>query len=122
MKARREATLLTMALIAYRKEHGKLPRRLDQLIGEYFIALPLDPWSGREFGYRPDGFSTRVKFSNHTTELGQPMLWSSDQFGAKLINIGGISGRGHPWFRVVPREGLENTSAHGYGRAFPIPD
>jgi hypothetical protein len=121
MKTRREATLLTLALIAYRKEHGELPRRLDQLIGEYFIALPLDPWSGRGFGYRPDGFPTRVQFSNHMTELGQPMLWSSDQFGAKIINIGVISGRGQPWFEAVRRQGLVETENRS-GWAFPIPE
>jgi hypothetical protein len=84
-KTRREATLLTLGLIAYRKEHGELPERLDQLVGEYFDELPLDPWSGREFGYEPKGFPTQVAFSNHVAEPGQPLLWSSSLSGAKVI-------------------------------------
>jgi len=123
-KTKREATLLTLALVAYRKEHGELPQRLDQLVGEYFDELPLDVWSGREFGYRPEGFPTPVQFSNHTAEPGQPLLWSANLFGAKVIQIGQTE-NGLSRYRVVRREGLDHREYHResrFGRAFPIPE
>ncbi len=54
-EAQRRATLLTLALQAYRLEHGQLPESIEAIEGEFFDELPRDPYSGRDFVYFPDG-------------------------------------------------------------------
>src|SRR5688500_19497601 len=56
----------------------------DQIVSNDFPELPLDPNTGREFGYRPDGFPTPVKFGtprDFETKLGQPLFWSAGEIG-----------------------------------------
>ena len=126
-KTRREAILLTLGLIAYRKEHGELPERLDQLVGEYFDELPLDLWSGREFGYRPDGFPSAVRFPREEIQAGQPLLWSTGSRNAKIMRVGHTE-EGKPLYAVVPPEGWGSLKIGDYrldwgmGIAFPIPE
>jgi hypothetical protein len=54
-EARRRGTLLVLALQAYRLEHGELPKSLSDLVGPQLDRLPLDPYSGEEFRYFPNG-------------------------------------------------------------------
>jgi hypothetical protein len=51
----KRATLVVLALAAYRLEHGQLPATLSDLVSQYLPKLPLDPYSGREFYYFPEG-------------------------------------------------------------------
>ncbi len=51
----KRATMIRLALEAYRLDHGQLPDSLDQLVGAYFDELPTDPYSCREFVYFPSG-------------------------------------------------------------------
>lgn len=44
---------LQMALAAWRRRHGKLPKSLDELIGTYLDAMPIDPYTGKPFWYFP---------------------------------------------------------------------
>jgi hypothetical protein len=46
----RRATLLVLAIQAWRLDHGSLPKSLDQLKGKYLARLPVDPVTGGEFG------------------------------------------------------------------------
>ncbi|MBN2215806.1 MAG: hypothetical protein JW719_00380, partial [Pirellulales bacterium] len=46
---------LQMALAAWRRRHGKLPKSLDELIGTYLDAMPIDPYTGKPFWYFPEG-------------------------------------------------------------------
>jgi len=72
----RRATLLTIALEAWKVEHGGLPDRLEQLVGTYLAELPQDPWNGSNFGYRPEGFPNDVHFYGQTVDADEPLLWS----------------------------------------------
>lgn len=54
-ESNRRATIITLALEAYRLEKGKVPESLDQLVGTEFDTLPLDPYSGHKFLYFPQG-------------------------------------------------------------------
>jgi hypothetical protein len=80
------ATLILLALEAWRAEHGQLPEKLDELVGSELDALPLDPLCARPFLYYPHGFadlptngwsqspSAGVFYKPPTN---QPFLWSA---------------------------------------------
>ena len=57
---RRRATLLLLALEAYRLEQGKLPAKLSELVAAYLPGVPLDPYSGDDFLYFPEGVPPAV--------------------------------------------------------------
>jgi hypothetical protein len=52
METRRRAATLLLALEAWKAQHGRFPDTLDELAGTYLNRLPLDPYSGKPFGYR----------------------------------------------------------------------
>jgi hypothetical protein len=73
-EARRRAAMLLLAIEAHRLEHGELPQSLAELVGPYFDALPLDPYSGQEFRY----FSAGLPFPESTleaAELSEDRYW-----------------------------------------------
>ncbi|MBI3466214.1 MAG: hypothetical protein HY000_24635 [Planctomycetes bacterium] len=85
---RRRALRLVLALNGFRVEHGELPEKLADLRGAYFDILPLDPRSGKQFGYRRDGFSMPVLFERpyqYLNKPGQPILWSDGRGGVELF-------------------------------------
>ncbi len=51
----RRATMIILALEAYRLEHGTLPQTLAELKGTYFDKVPLDPYAALPFVYFRDG-------------------------------------------------------------------
>jgi hypothetical protein len=55
------ATVIVMALNAWKAEHGELPDRLEQLVGSELDRLPLDPLFALPFQYYPRGTPTDEK-------------------------------------------------------------
>jgi len=53
-------TRIHMALRCYQLEHGKLPEKLDELAPGYLKAIPVDPFTGKAFGYEPGGARPRL--------------------------------------------------------------
>ncbi|HUU86100.1 MAG TPA: hypothetical protein VM243_21595 [Phycisphaerae bacterium] len=49
------ATIVTVALSAYRHDHGEYPASLDELVDEYLDRMPLDPYVDEPLHYRRDG-------------------------------------------------------------------
>ncbi len=49
-----------LALIAFRLDHGKYPSTLAELVPDELTALPVDPFTGRGFEYRPNGLKYPV--------------------------------------------------------------
>ena len=49
------ATLIVLALEAWKAEHGQLPGTLDELAGAGLEQVPLDPLYGQPFLYYPTG-------------------------------------------------------------------
>jgi ABC-type transport system involved in multi-copper enzyme maturation permease subunit len=85
---RRRATLLQLSLIGYRLEHGKLPATLSELTDKYLPVVPLDPYSGRDFLYFPEGVPKALtevdaadlaEAQRRSSEMipGQPGIWST---------------------------------------------
>ena len=61
---RRRATIIILALEAYRLDNGKLPESLDELVGDYLDRLPLDPITGTDFHYQhPYGSFLRAELT-----------------------------------------------------------
>lgn len=51
MVARRRATLVGAGLAAFRREHGAYPESLSELVGDYLVAVPRDPFDGEPIRY-----------------------------------------------------------------------
>ena len=85
-ETRRRALMISLALAAFRMEHGQLPANLDALRPNYLPEVPLDPWIGREFGYRPDGVAGNTSWHENSVILppDQPFLTSAGPFNANL--------------------------------------
>jgi hypothetical protein len=53
-------TQLYLALRSYELAHGSLPADLNHLAPECLKTIPLDPFSGKDFGYEPTGPKPRI--------------------------------------------------------------
>lgn len=123
----RRGTLLLMALVAQRRVREKLPEKLQELVDTYFDALPLDPWNGQEFGYRPTGF-TRLgdeldwglrPMRKHVAEK-HPVLWSTGAGGLYFKDE--KPGHGSPSKVLEASLGPSGGwPSDFYGLFFPIP-
>jgi hypothetical protein len=113
----RRATLLVLAIEAWKLDHGSLPNSLDQLKGKYLEQLPIDPLNGGEFGYQPKGLSVAMKFQinngeGRAIEPGQPFIglpWKVTY--RNLQEYGGVD----------VNDGPPPVIKGGWGWVFPIP-
>lgn len=79
-------TLLVMGVCAYRLEEGKLPERLDDLIGRSFGELPRDPQTLEEFRYEPRGLPSGVTLSGlRGMPAGTAFVYRGEGFYATTI-------------------------------------
>ncbi len=84
-ETRRRATLVLLALEAWKAEHGELPESLDPLVGTYLEELPIDPYRDEPFEYVPQGLPLAIEPSTYHYQAvfyvaiptNQPFLWSS---------------------------------------------
>ncbi|MHC4401719.1 MAG: hypothetical protein ACYTG0_18770 [Planctomycetota bacterium] len=60
LEARRRAARVQLALAGWQIEHGRLPEKLDELVGPYLNQMPLDPFTGKPFRYFPEGTGVDV--------------------------------------------------------------
>jgi hypothetical protein len=95
-EAQRRATLIVLAIEAYRVDHGELPKSLDELAPDYFAKVPLDPYSGLDFRYFPEGipaprdaaekhaFDRSIGFGSDAPgfafEFNHPVIWSTGPY------------------------------------------
>jgi len=85
------ATQIMIALRCYSLEHGDLPDTLDELVPDYFDAVPVDDFDGKPMRYSKE---RRVVYA----------------VGSDLIDNGGIAERGK-----------EGVIADGYDVVYRIP-
>lgn len=108
--ARRSMSLLNMALIGWALEHeNQLPDTLHQLVDAgYFSLLPLDPWSGREFAYFPNGFHEPEYVLPHDREMRipggwrPPLLFSAGRGNSRMVQHGRNRGAHEQFVAVLP--------------------
>jgi hypothetical protein len=102
-EAERRATIIVLAVEAYRLDHGALPHSLDELAPDYLPKVPLDPYSGFAFNYYPKGISPpRDSAEKHSLdraagydgddagfplEFNRPGIWSTGQRLTPLTEI-----------------------------------
>jgi hypothetical protein len=79
------ATLLDLALLLYRQEHGQYPPNFESLVPTYFKQLPRDPFSGEMFHYYSQGLPKLLEYRwwseghgerSTTVEPNTPVFWS----------------------------------------------
>jgi hypothetical protein len=72
--------MVALALYGYKLEHGAFPERLDPLVGPWLKQMPVDPFTGQDFGYRPDGFPHLIEIDGDPPiqlPAATPLLWSA---------------------------------------------
>lgn len=80
----RRALVLELALLAWKKEHGRLPDRLDQLPIRPGLVLR-DPYSLEEFGYRPNGLTQGEIRNREAAIAGEPVFWSIGMYDQRTF-------------------------------------
>lgn len=100
------ATVIIMALNAWKAEHGKLPDRLDELVGSQLDRLPLDPLFAQPFQYFPRGTPEHGELRTNL-EPGPPAETSRVVYGDPAGRRQ-LTGR-EPviWSALSPREGQQ---------------
>ncbi len=91
--ARSEATLtliqVEVALRRYNAAHGRYPARLGELKPDYLAEVPVDPFGGKELGYRVlNGGSEFVFYSigpNLRDDRGKAFKWSGESTPGDLL-------------------------------------
>ncbi len=77
----RRATQLTLALLAWKWEHGSFPDSLDQLVGVYIDHVPIDPLDGKPFQFFARGLDETIQWQSY----GWPQLTFQLPAGAPLL-------------------------------------
>ncbi len=78
-------SLIALALADFKREHHKLPGSLASLVPAYFPHLPIDPWTGGDFIYKPEGLPQEISLSEGKLELRPPFLASAGLFDNQLV-------------------------------------
>ncbi|HEX4143330.1 MAG TPA: hypothetical protein VHY91_07250 [Pirellulales bacterium] len=71
------ATLIILAVEAWKLAHGHLPAHLDDVLGGELHDLPVEPTSGEPFGYFPDGFPAVPNRWPDKPAIPKAFLWST---------------------------------------------
>jgi hypothetical protein len=121
--AQYQATRICLALSAWRIEHGELPDSLQELVGEYFDVLPVDPYSGKDFVYFPIGVTQGVSVNHPAATVipdDAPFLWGRgpDLIDRKANIYAGEQIHTHFGRPVGPPEATPETRQLGW--AIPI--
>jgi hypothetical protein len=88
---------LAWAATDYQREHHKLPAALSELVPTYFAALPIDPWTGRNFLYEPKGVPDRLRATGGEIEKNQPFVASAGRLDCRIV----VNPRWDPDFEPV---------------------
>ena len=71
--------------MAYRLDHGEYPDSLAALVPDYLPFVPIDPYSGEPFEYRPNGLDLELRdYDLITVPAHTPLLWSVGARQARL--------------------------------------
>lgn len=74
--ATRDAALIALATEAYRRRHGSMPQRLEDLVPGFLPTLPPDPWADAPLRARfsENGVTVYSVAGNGADDLGRPEL------------------------------------------------
>jgi hypothetical protein len=112
---------LVWAACDYRRVHQKLPATLSELDPTYFSWVPIDPWTGRNFLWEPNGLPARLDFQTVHLEVNQPFIASGGALGCR-IEVNSIRAGAIEPVRVIARSGRDmNRHAQPQPLDFPAP-
>lgn len=80
------ALLVELALIAYKLDHGTYPETLAELTPTYLPHGVVDPYSGKPFGYEPQGLEYELK-GDVELPAHTPFLWSVGIGNMNLVKV-----------------------------------
>ncbi|MDA0832280.1 MAG: ABC transporter permease [Planctomycetota bacterium] len=122
---------LRLELLALRQEQGKLPEQLTATLPTLKPIDLIDPWSGNEFGYYPNGIPQSFRCHNDEyVEAATPFLWSVTREDRALIAEKGdqslqfiaVSGKNDYRYRMYLNENPETSPLYRHDGMFPIPE
>jgi hypothetical protein len=112
---------LVWAACDYRRVHQKLPATLSDLDPTYFSWVPIDPWTGRNFLWEPNGLPARLDFQTVHLEVNQPFIASGGALGCR-IEVNSIRAGAIEPARVIARSGRDmNRHMQPQPLDFPAP-
>ncbi len=111
--------LIALAIAAETRGHQKLRESLRALVPTYFQRLPVDPWTGGEFLYEPQGFPVEIDLSRGNLAPGTPFLASAGMLDSRLVRLTHPADQ-TPYVEIVTRLGPPDKSR--YRGAYPIFD
>jgi hypothetical protein len=79
--------LLALAIADFKREHRQRPASLQELVPLYFPQLPIDPWTGRNFHYEPQGVPVGIDFEPETLAAETPFLASAGLVDNRIIRM-----------------------------------
>jgi hypothetical protein len=82
--ARARLHFLVWAALDYRRQQERLPTELAQLVPTYFDWLPVDPWTGKDFLYEPQGVPDRLVASGFAVQKNEPFVASAGVEGCRI--------------------------------------
>lgn len=84
----RRATLLHLALAMYRRDHDTYPKTLAELVPDYLVREPLDPYTNQSFQYHPAGLDLPLepdhRARHERIQPHTPLFWSVGVGNARL--------------------------------------
>lgn len=94
--------LIAMAVADFKRVNHKIPGSLRELVPAYFSQLPVDPWSGGDFMYEPQGLSKEIGFEQGRLDADVPFLASVGMFDSRFVRRPSAD-KAHPAFEIVSR-------------------
>jgi hypothetical protein len=94
--------LIALAIAAEAREHHKRPDSLRALVPAYFQRVPVDPWTGGEFVYEPQGVPANIDFEGQRLAAGTPFLASAGKLDSRIVRKINPS-NGKPSIEIISR-------------------
>lgn len=85
------ATRIQLALVLYQRRRGKPAEKLEQLVPEFFSAVPIDPYSDRPFHYRLSG-GERIRWTTESYAEEESGQWEPEPIAAPGPGMPGMAG------------------------------
>lgn len=85
----RDATTAIIAMHLFKRERGRWPASLDEMVPQWLPALPVDMYDGKP-----------LRYAAPTTPSDQPRLYS---IGSDLVDHGGVQDPARPFMGSLPR-------------------
>jgi len=86
----RRVVVTAIVLKRFQLRHGKLPETLNELVPEFFRAVPIDPYDGKSLRYHPNADGTYLLYSigeNSKDDGGDPTNTASGSSSLYWNNV-----------------------------------